>query len=140
CSLVPSTTLFRSLVEGVKDKGGCEFMSEFGEVFPVQIFLKMFGLPLDHTAEFVAWENKLIHSMTFDGRREGATSIVAYLREVIGERRRAPSDDLISYVVGAQVDGRSLTDDEALGVCFLLYSAGLDTVANMLGMMFKHLA
>src|SRR5690606_22847696 len=42
--------------------------------------------------------------------------------------------------VGAQVDGKPLSDDEALGVCFLLYSAGLDTVTNMLGMMFKHLA
>jgi cytochrome P450 len=128
------------LIEGLKDKGGCEFVSEFGEIFPVQIFLRMFGLPLDHTAEFVSWETDLIHSLTLEGRQRGASAIVDYLRKVIVERRDNPTDDLISYIVAAQVDGRALTDDEALGVCFLLYSAGLDTVANMLGMMFKHLA
>src|SRR5690606_34174840 len=124
----------------VQDKGGCEFMAAFAEVFPVQIFLRMFGLPLEHTAEFVQWENQLIHSQTMEGRRQGAASIVGYLRQTIADRRQNPTDDLISYIVASQVDGRTIDDQEALGVCFLLYSAGLDTVANMLGMMFKHLA
>lgn len=128
------------LVGKLSPRGHAEFMREFAEVFPVQIFLSMFGLPLEHTARFVEWEGELIHSLTMEGRQRGAKAIVTYLRGVIAERKVAPADDLISYVTTAEVSGRGLTDDEMLGVCFLLYSAGLDTVANMLGFMFKYLA
>jgi len=43
-------------------------------------------------------------------------------------------------VLTARVNDRVMTDDEKLGMCFLLYVAGLDTVTNQLGFMFKHLA
>jgi len=128
------------LVEDVKGRGECQFVAEFAEIFPVQIFLKMFGLPLEDTAKFVEWEADLLHSLTMEGRSRAARNIVTYLREVIAQRRARPTTDLISYVVTAQVNGKLLSDDEAVGVCFLLYSAGLDTVANMLGYIFKHLA
>jgi cytochrome P450 len=132
--------LARKLVDGILAKGETEFMADFGEVFPVQIFLKLFGLPLEHTEQFLKWENLLLHSRTIEGRQEGARAIVAYLRKVIAERRVDPVDDLLSYVATTEIEGRKLTPDEALGVAFLLYSAGLDTVANMLGFMFKHFA
>jgi len=132
--------LARKLVDDILAKGESEFMSDFGEVFPVQIFLKLFGLPLEHTSQFLEWENLLLHSRTIEGRQQGARAIVAYLRKVIAERRTDPVDDLLSYVATTEIEGRKLTPDEALGVAFLLYSAGLDTVANMLGFMFKHLA
>jgi cytochrome P450 len=130
----------RELVDGLAAKGEADFVKDFAEVFPIVIFLRLFGLPLDMAASFVAWESDLIHGLSMEARQDGARKIVGYLRQVIAERRAAPSDDLISYVVNAQVEGRPLSDDEALGVCFLLYSAGLDTVANMLGFMFKYLA
>lgn len=128
------------LVDGLAGKGEAEFVSQFGEVFPVQIFLRMFGLPLEHTDQFVAWEGDLLHSLTIEGRQRAARSIVDYLRKVLAERRVQPADDLLSYVATVEFEGRLLTPDEALGVAFLLYSAGLDTVANMLGFMFKYLA
>jgi len=133
-------TLAVDLVDGIVAKGEAEFVADFGEVFPVRIFLRMFGLPLEHTDHFVAWEGDLLHSLTIEGRQHAARAIVDYLRKVIAERRAQPTDDLLSYIATTEIEGRKLTADEALGVAFLLYSAGLDTVANMLGFMFKHLA
>jgi cytochrome P450 len=132
--------LAQDLVDGFADKGEVDFMKEFGSIFPVQIFLEMFGLPLEHAPMFIGWSDLLVHGQNMDERIDGARQIVTYLRRKIAERTAEPTDDLISYVVTAQVYGRGLTDDEKLGVCFLLYSAGLDTVANMLGFIFKYLA
>jgi cytochrome P450 len=128
------------LLEGLKDKGGCDFMSEFAAVYPIQIFLSMFGLPLDDTAKLLNWEHMLLHSGTHEGMVGGASAIVGYLRNIIATRTDKPADDLISYIATAKLDGRPLTADEKIGVCLLLYVAGLDTVMNMLGYMFRFLA
>lgn len=132
--------LANQLVDDVLAKGEADFAADFAAIFPIQIFLRLFGLPLEETDNFVAWENDLLHSLTIEGRQRGARAIIGYLREKIAERRANPADDVISYVATTQIDGRPLTDDEALGVAILLYAAGLDTVAAMLGFMFKHLA
>ncbi len=133
-------TLARDLVEGLASRGEAEFMADFAQVFPVQIFLGMFGLPLELTAKFVAWEEKLLHSESIDEKCGAARAIINYLREAIADRLQSPRDDLISYIAHAQVKGAELTDDQRIGVCMLLYTAGIDTVANMLGFMFRHLA
>ena len=132
--------LAQELVDGFVGRGEVDFVREFAEIYPIVIFLRMFGLPLDLADRFVAWENGLIHGLTMDQRRDAAKSIVGYLREIIAERRETPTDDLISYVAQAVVNGQPISDNAALGVCFLLYTAGLDTVANMLSFMMKHLA
>jgi len=132
--------LAADLVDGIAKGKEVEFVSGFSAIFPVQIFLRMFGLPLDQADKLLEWENLLLHSTDIAGRQAGARRIVDYMRGVIADRRAAPTDDLISYVATASIHGRPLTPDEMIGVCFLLYSAGLDTVTAMLGFIFKHLA
>jgi len=62
------------------------------------------------------------------------------LGELINARRKEPRDDLVSYLTRATIDDRQLTDMELLAISFLLYMAGLDTVAGMLTYIFRHLA
>jgi len=132
--------LANELIDAVLAKGEADFLADFAGVFPIRIFLRMFGLPLEHTEKFVTWEREILHSVTLEGRQHGLRATIGYLRGVIAERRVQPADDLISYIANARIDGRLLTDDDALGLAMLLYVAGLDTVAATLGFMFKHLA
>jgi cytochrome P450 len=128
-----------NLIEAFAHKGECEFVEGFGRPFPVTIFLELMGLPLDLKPQFLAWEDVILHAPTFEGRAVAARAIKAYLLEMMEARRRAPTDDLVSFAVGAEIEGRKLTNDEVLGICFLLFVAGLDTVASTLGFVFKHL-
>src|SRR5271156_3160688 len=73
-------------------------------------------------------------------RSRAQQTVVQYLTELINFRRKDPRDDLVSYLTRAQVDDRPLTDMELLAISFLLYIAGLDTVAGMLTYIFRHLA
>jgi len=133
-------TLAIDIIEGFKADGECEFVSAFAEVFPIQIFLRIFGLPISEARQFVDWNHGLGPDRSLEEREASARLIVDYLRETIAEREREPTEDLISYVLGSPVDGRPMTPDEKLGMCFLLFVGGLDTVANQLGFIFKHLA
>jgi cytochrome P450 len=128
------------LVEDVRAKGGCEFVQDFSSKFPTQIFLRLLGLPLEEAPKFLAWEHAIFRSGDSEKRKAAYQSILATLRTTIEARKRAPTEDAISYVATVKFEGRPLTDKEMAGVCMILYLAGLDSVAGMLGFMFTHLA
>src|SRR3546814_12336702 len=49
-------------------------------------------------------------------------------------------EDLLSYGVTTQIEGRNLTDDELVGFAFNLFIGGLDTVSTNIAWQFRHLA
>ncbi|MDB5575567.1 MAG: cytochrome [Bradyrhizobium sp.] len=134
------TATLRGIIDTVRDEGGCEFLDTVARPLPTNVFLDLLGLPLDDAPMVLAWERALIHGGTLEVRIAAARSIKDYLVRAIGDRERSPRDDIISYVATAAIDARPLTPDEKLGICFVLYGAGLDTVAATLGAMFKYLA
>ena len=68
-------------------------------------------------------------------RAKAAQEVYAYLAELLDERRAAPRDDLVSKLLAAKFDGeRPLTQEELEDTLFLLFMAGLDTVASALGL------
>ena len=128
------------LIEAIVDKGEVELMTAFARPFPVSVFLSLMGLPLALAPRFLVWEDGLLHPKSEQERVDAAFAIKAYLSDVIAERRARPTDDLVSFAVTSRIDGRPLNDEEIMGICYLLFVAGLDTVASTLGFIFKHLA
>lgn len=128
------------LTDAVLPTGGCEFMEAFGRPFPVLIFLQLMGLPSELMEKFLTWEDQILHGSSFEERAIGAKAIKTYMLEMIEERGRQPTSDLMSSIVTAKIDGAPLTTDEILGICFLLFVGGLDTVASVLGFAMKYLA
>jgi cytochrome P450 len=137
-----------SLIDGFIADGQVEFSSVFARRFPTIIFMRLMGLPVDEADQLLDWVDQLMH-----GPREGesldaateragkvAMDIFGYLNELIAKRRAQPQEDFVSYLLTCEVDARPLTDMELMQICFLLYMAGLDTVAGMLGYVFLHLA
>jgi cytochrome P450 len=127
-------------IETFKAKGECEFMTDFAFEFPIKVFLELMGLPLDRTKEFLEWEMGLLHNHDMGKIADATRAVVGYLRGEIADRRKNPTDDLITYGVQAEIDGRPLTEDEVLGFAFNLFIGGLDTVSTHIGLQFRHLA
>lgn len=128
------------LIDRIAQSNGCEFVTAFGTPYPVSIFTEMMGLPSAQTPEFLRWVSDLLHTGDFEIRKQAVISITGYLRTLIADRRRQPTTDVASSAVAAEIDGKPLTDDELLGLCYLLFTGGLDTVAASLGFFFRHLA
>jgi len=128
------------LIQAFADRGGCEFMEDFARPFPVSIFMQLMGLPEADTDKVNAWEYGLLHSGDMQQRVVAARGFYDYLRELIAMRRREPANDLTTFCIQAQIDGRPTTDEEIMGMCYLLVVAGLDTVAASLSLHFRHLA
>jgi len=74
-------------------------------------------------------------------RAQAAQATYAYFSELIDERRERPKDDLVSQLVQARLDGeRDLSQEELEDTLFLLFMAGLDTVASALGLIVQTFA
>ena len=128
------------LIENVRDAGSCDFLREVGMPLPVYVFMDMMGLPVEKSAIFRAIVVEWFALPNGERRLELAAIILGHLREVIAERRVQPREDLITALIGESIEGRALRQDEIESMSFLLFLAGLDTVANAAGFMIARLA
>ena len=129
-----------SLLEKFQSSGKCEFVEDFAIQFPVRIFMELFGMPPEDFDKILDYEYKLLHvSNTIETRAEAARDIYNYLVELLAEKRTNPADDLASAVLNFTVGDRDITDKEILGMYFLLFVGGLDTVASSLGFAWRYL-
>jgi cytochrome P450 len=134
--------LANSFIDAFASRGHCEFMAEFAERLPVQVFLKMFGLPVERQVEYRALVKEHMSDMTQDPIRSimKLRRIAEVMRETILDRRDDPRDDILSALWQSGVDGRPTTLEDMDDYAVLLFIAGLDTVVNGLGFAMRHLA
>lgn len=134
------TETIRALIVKVKPLGGCEFQEAVARPMPTTVFLRHLGLPLEAADDFLAWEGDLLHGTSMAARADAARKIKDYLVAALQDRAAHPRDDVMSFIARGEIDGRPLNEEEQLGMAFVLYGAGLDTVASALGFIFKFLA
>jgi cytochrome P450 len=74
-------------------------------------------------------------------RGTAAGEVYQYFQGLLDARRADPRDDLVSQLLAAKYDDeRPLTQEELEDTLFLLFMAGLDTVASALGLMIQDFA
>ena len=127
------------LIDEVAALGGCEFVREIAQRFPVELFMRMANAPLEHREMLVAKVDRFTRAPDIGERLAALEELGNYLKGMIAERERAPGDDLVSLAVHGKVAGRGLSDDEKLGMVTLLFLGGLDTVAAMLSFIMAYL-
>jgi len=128
------------LIAQFENDDGCEFIAQFARLFPSRVFLHLMGLPRARLERFLEWEDLFIRSPVAAERLRAGHEIINLLEEHIEDRRRRPIGDLTSALLSAEVGGRPLNADELMGMAYLLYIAGLDTVLASSGWHMKHLA
>jgi cytochrome P450 len=147
----PVTGLVNDLIDTFVDDDEIDFARQFSTPFPSQVFLTLFGLPLEDLPTFLAMKDGVIrpdhvvgqpfgHPDTDAHQQATSDSIYDYFDRVLDEREGERRDDLLSHFTHAEVDGDRLTREDILDICFLFLIAGLDTVTASLDCFFGHLA
>jgi len=138
------------IIEPLAARGECDFVAEVAGIFPVQVFLTLFGFPLDMRDQLIEWKDAVLGLVDASGNTalEGAAAEAAmgkaaelffYLSDLVAKRRGVAGDDVLSQLLC--LDGEeALTDEEAIGLCFLFVLAGLDTITGSLGFGMDRLA
>ena len=136
------------LIDGFLPGGQCEFMDAFAKPFPAQVFLTMFGMPLEDREMCTNWVRTLNGGELLVGGEdterekrveEANRGLLQYITGFIDSKRAHPGDDLFSNILAFEGDEK-WSDEELLGFGYMFAIAGLDTVTATLGFVFGHLA
>ena len=133
------------LIDGFVDRGSCDGVADLARLYPTQVFLTLFGMPLEDRDQFIEWAEFIIEH-TGAAELEPNEQVVAvagalfgYLQQFVDAKRHAPGDDMLSRILALSGED-AWTNEEVLGLCFLLTLAGLDTVTAEIGFLLFHLA
>jgi cytochrome P450 len=128
------------MIAALASRGECEVMADFASLYPFQVFLDLYGLPLEDRDRVIAWKDAIVGDkpyLTMAEMEEGQLELFEYLNNAIQERRQNPGSDMLSQVMTGPGD---FTDLELLGMSHLLILAGLDTVTAAIGFSLFELA
>jgi cytochrome P450 len=132
----------RSLLDAIGDARECDGAADYAQHIPVRVIAHMLGVPEGDGDLFRKW----IQMVLIEGVRDAAAAMRAvhemnaYFGAQIELRRANPGDDLVSYLMAADFDGKPLSEAHVLGSLRLILIAGIDTTWSGIGASLWHLA
>src|SRR5271157_410876 len=81
------------MIEAFAVRGECEAMADFARLYPFQVFLDLYGLPLEDRDTLIGWKDSIIGDkefLTIAELHAGQVEMFEYLSKVIAQRRENP--------------------------------------------------
>lgn len=124
-------TTVEECVDRIRKKAVMAFIDEFAAPIVSATIARMVGIPDSRQRLFRIWSRDLLALREVDSANRDVQLVARntqliefYLHEYIRQRRRDPGEDLVSRLIAAEIDGRSLGDEEIAGLIALLMSTG----------------
>jgi cytochrome P450 len=136
-----------TLIARFIDRGFCDAVPELTELYPTQVFLTIFGLPLSDRDMCAGWVRTINDNskpglgddVANEALRAASASLTQYLQRAIADRQADPDDGILSQIIHLKGED-AWTEDEILGFAWLFTLAGLDTVTATMGFVIHYLA
>jgi cytochrome P450 PksS len=128
-------SLTDELLGAAQRAGGIELLSGYALPVPLTIIAELIGVPRADQHQFHRWSTRVVSVRSAADLALALPSIwrmLRYMRGLIARRRAEPRDDLLTALVQAEEAGDTFTEDELLGMMFILLAAGHETTVNLL--------
>jgi cytochrome P450 len=123
-----------TLADAIPVAGAVDILPALAVPLPVQVIGAMLGVPEDHWDRFFEWSEAVIPGATDwpeEKRQRLMGEMVGYLVDLTKQRRQRPTDDVLTELALAEIDGDQLSDDELAMFLVQLLVAGNETTRNM---------
>jgi cytochrome P450 len=133
------------LLDRALAKGEFDWVTDISEPLPVNVLISILGLPDEDVPTLIEWTSELAAATDEDYKPDphkyptdidprllpfgspAAQQIFEYGRKIGAQRRKHPTDDLVSRLVHAEVDGERLNDADYSNFFELFIFAGNET-------------
>jgi cholest-4-en-3-one 26-monooxygenase len=130
----------RELTNGILDKtlpkGESDFVVDIAAELPLEVIAELIGVPHEDRLKIFEWSNRMIgsedpeYSVSEEETFNAQAEMFMYAQQLAEEHRQKPSDDIITALLSAEVDGESLSDMDFNLFFMLLSVAGNETTRN----------
>jgi len=128
-----------NIVERILRQERFDVVQDLAAELPLLVLADLLGMPREDRGLMFKWSNTIVG---FDDPDFGGGSVEAYnrtfveafeyARKLAAQRRAEPRDDVVSFLVNTEVDGRHLTDSEFCHLWILLVIGGNESTRHLL--------
>jgi cytochrome P450 family 142 subfamily A polypeptide 1 len=128
-----------ALIDAVCERGECDFVWDIAAPLPMAVIGDMLGVLPQEREMFLRWSDDMVTFLSstaadqdFQVSVDAFTAYTEYMTSMIAARKAEPTDDLVSVLVHAEVEGKSLADHEIVTEVLLLLIGGDETTRHTL--------
>jgi len=138
--LEPSiTAACDEILDAVCERGTADLVGEIAAPLPMIMIGDALGVAPEDRADLLRWSDDMVSGQSATAPESAMLAAAeaygdfgAYAASAIAARRAAPTDDLLSILVHAEVDGDRLDDDEILHEALLILIGGDETTRHVI--------
>ncbi len=129
----------REVLDAAAERDAGDFVQDVSARITIAVIAEMLGVPRNDWELLFRWTNEIIAPQDPEFAK-GQTAeetitrarieVFAYFDELVGRRRAAPTDDIVSVVANGRLKDSPLPTMELLSYYFLLVVAGNETTRN----------
>lgn len=122
------------------EEGECDFVESVSAPLPIAVIAWMLGLPKPDWPLLFDWTNRIIGAADPDYQDEGSnasetaqtaiTELFGYFTQLVEEKRKNPSEDLVSLFTQMEIEGKKLEFMDIMAWCLIIVVAGNETTRN----------
>jgi cytochrome P450 family 142 subfamily A polypeptide 1 len=128
-----------TLIDAVCERGECDFVWDIAAPLPMAVIGDMLGVRPEEREMFLKWSDDLVSSLSSTAAEadiqvtmDAFAAYSGYMTGMIEERKKEPTDDLVSVLVHAEVEGSQLEDHQIVTEVLLLLIGGDETTRHTL--------
>jgi cytochrome P450 len=131
-----------SLIDAFDGRDVVDAAADYAQHIPMRVIADMLGFPEEDGPQLRAFAQNTLEGINLP-QQERVTKMSAlfyYLLAQVQDHLENPRDDLTSFLINAELDGRKLDASHVVGTMTLLLVAGIDTTWSAIGAALWHLA
>jgi cytochrome P450 family 142 subfamily A polypeptide 1 len=128
-----------AIIDRVCEQGECDFVRDVAAPLPMVLIGDMLGVEPEDRDDLLRWSDDMVSAQSgsateeqFLGAMHAMEEYTAFCTHAVAQRQEKPTDDLMSILVHAEVDGDRLEPDEVLHESLLILVGGDETSRHVI--------
>ncbi len=128
-----------AIIDKVCERGECDFVRDIAAPLPMILIGDMLGVAPEDRDDLLRWSDDMVSAQSGSATDEqyvqamnAMTEYTGFCTHAIAQRQETPTDDLMSVLVHAEVDGDRLGPDDVLHESLLILVGGDETTRHVI--------
>lgn len=126
-------------LDQIREQDTIDLVYDLAIPLPVTVIAELLGVPASDWKQFKLWSDAIVtpgsrdtYAESVQERTRALKEMADYLRPIIREKRSRPTDDIISDLTIAELEGERLSDEDIIHFGIGLLFAGNETTTRLI--------